>query len=360
MRGEETMPDRRLQQRGPTVKDVAALAGVSVMSVSRVCDPNYTGQVSPEMRSKVVEAIQALGYRPDYAARSLRKGRTDTVGFYNGYRGLMLLSDDFPRSLFIGLQDELTNLGQDLLIYNVPDNPRSPADVVHDVSMSKVDGIVFLPQHGDEELSQLLSESHQKVVTIVEAMPGLPAITAQDSVASAQLARHLYERGHRHVMYRRARANLTSSRRRFEAFSAEAAKLGMLVTATTTTELYDVLDDVERETIRQSRSLGFTAIVGWHDYAAVMAMLFCRDIGMTIPGDMAFAGFDKLKPAICPKGIDMTTVVSNWTEVARRGVDYIVGGVDAAFKPEREDHLRDNGGLPEIQIQSPLYIGNTT
>src|SRR3569833_1341424 len=96
-----TVPISKLQRRGPTVRDVAALAGVSVMSVSRVCDPDYQGQVSPEMRTRVMTAIETLGYRPDYAARSLRKGRTDTIGFYNGYRNLMLLTAGFTRSLFM-------------------------------------------------------------------------------------------------------------------------------------------------------------------------------------------------------------------------------------------------------------------
>src|SRR3569833_884422 len=94
-----------MRKKGPTIKDVAARAGVSVMAVSRVCNPHATGQVSAAMRAKVMEAIEALGYQPDTVAQSRRRRRADTIGFYNGYRGMLTLDDDFRRSVFTGLQD---------------------------------------------------------------------------------------------------------------------------------------------------------------------------------------------------------------------------------------------------------------
>jgi len=335
------------------------MAGVSVMSVSRVCDPNYGGQISPEMRSKVAHAIETLGYRPDYVARSLRKGRTDTIGFYYGYRGLMHFSDDFTRRVFIGLQDELTNLNQDLLIYNVPETPRLPAEIAHDVSMSKVDGVVYLPEEGDEEIARLFSESYQNFVTIVESMPGIPSITAQDADGSTRMARHLYERGHRHVMYRKSRLRLTSACRRFEAFSLAAHELGMRITPTTTDLLNDDLSDAERQLIREARSHGITAIVGWHDLSALKAAVYCRGIGLDIPGDVAIAGFDKLSHTINPKGLELTTIIADWQEIARRGVDYIVKGKESV-RLEDGDLVKDNNGVPDIQVHSPLFLGNTT
>jgi len=303
-------------------------------------------------------AIETLGYRPDYAARSLRKGRTDTIGFYNGYRNLMLLSDGFPRSLFMGLQDQLTNLGQDLLIYN--ESPRSPVEIVQNIGMSKVDGVVFLPRDGDEDLSALLRESHFKVVTIVEAMSGLPAVTAQDAEASILLAQHLYDRGHRHVMYRRSRANLVSARRRWEGFTRAAAELRMQVTETLTAEVYDDLDETEQSVIKNAKARGITAVVGWHDYSALKALLFCLRIGLAVPGDIAIAGFDKLTSPICPKGVELTTIAVDWTEVARRGVDYVVLGREAAVHVEQGDTLIDDSSRLEIRIHCPLVVGNTT
>ena len=61
-----------------TLRDVALRAGVSIGSASAVV--NSTAPVSPEMREKVMKAVEALGYTPDGVARSLRLGRTRTIG----------------------------------------------------------------------------------------------------------------------------------------------------------------------------------------------------------------------------------------------------------------------------------------
>lgn len=349
-----------MPKKAPTIKDVAARAGVSLMAVSRVCNPGVNGQVSTEMREKVLAAIQELGYHPDTLARSLRRRKSDTVGFYNGYRGIFTIGDDFPRAIFTGLQDASTELGQDLLIFHVPETPVSPADTARELSTSKADGVIFLPEQGDDELARLLADSHQNVVAIVEPLPGLPAITAQDAAGSRQIAEHLFARGHRHVMYRQSRLALTSAARRYEGFREAAETLGMTVTATKTTLPHDALDGGERDLLRQAAQEGITAIAAWHDYSAIQALLHCREIGLRIPEDMAIAGFDNLPPRICPPEVALTTINVNWSEIARRGVTYIVNGRESAARPDLGDEIVDDGGRYEIAIACRLSVGNTT
>ena len=133
----------------------------------------------------------------------------------------------------------------------------------------------------------------------------------------------------------------------------------MQITPTTTNLLKDDLSDAEVETIREARTLGITAIVAWHDLSALKAAIYCRSIGIDIPGDMAVAGFDRLSHTINPKGLELTTIVADWQEIARRGVDYIVKGKDMV-RLEDGDLVRDNNGVPHIQVHSPLFLGNTT
>ena len=349
-----------MRKKGPTIKDVAARAGVSVMAVSRVCNPAATGQVSASMRAKVIEAIDALGYQPDTVAQSLRRRRSDTIGFYNGYRGGLFLEDDFPRSIFAGLQDESADLGQDLLVFTVPEEPRPPTDVVQELSTSKVDGVVFLPQEGDTDLARMLGESHQNVVAVGEALPGVPAITAQDVLGSRLIAQHLFDRGHRSVMYRRSRRDLTSSRRRYESFIATAAELGMSVVTTRTTAGMDDLDDTEQTILSNRHENGITAVAAWHDYSAVKAVLWCRENGMRVPEDIAVAGFDQLTPVLCPIDVSLTTIEVDWAQVARRAIIYLVKGPSFAARPDLGDEVIDHDGRYEIALASPLFIGNTT
>ncbi|BDI30433.1 LacI family transcriptional regulator [Capsulimonas corticalis] len=349
-----------MAKKGPTIKDVAAHAGVSVMAVSRVCNPNGAGQVSEAMRRKVMEAIETLGYRPDTLAQSLRRRRSDTVGFYSNYHGAFVSDDEFGRSIFTGLQDASTELEQDLLIFTVPETPQAPSKIVHELSTSKVDGVIFLPRAGDEELAKLLIASHQNVIAIGEAISGMTSVTAQDIDGSRRLAEHLHSRGHRHVMYRQCGYGLVSGERRAASFRAAADALGMQVTGTRTSSIMDDLDDEERERIRTAQDSNLTAIVGWRDMSAVKAVVYCREIGLRIPTEMAVAGFDALTPFLCPPEINLTTIEVDWARIAKRAVGYVVNGGDFSGPGEPGDVVVHRDGAVEIAIDCPLVIGNTT
>lgn len=351
-----------MRKKGPTIKDVAARAGVSVMAVSRVCNPAAAGQVSTAMREKVMRAIEELGYQPDSVARSLRRRRTDTVGFYNCYRGMVLLDDDFLRGIFNGIQARATELAQDLLIFNAPHKVQPPQQVVEDLGTSRIDGLVFVPEEEGVEMARHLSESYINVVSVGEAIGGLPAITAQDAEGARMLARYLFDRGHRKVLYRHAWSNVQSACRRRDAFLDEADRLGIdiVVTQTTIGNELDAVDNVESEIILGYRDRGITAIVGWHDYSAVKAILFCRDAGIRIPADIAVVGFDRLTPPFCPADVDLTTIEVDWIDVARRAVDYIAKGPEEAARPELGDVVIERNGAVEISVACKLHIGNTS
>ena len=66
-------------KKAPTIRDVAAAAGVSVSVVSRVLNPD-SGPVAPAKRQEVLRVIEELGYRPNMLARSLRRRETRTIG----------------------------------------------------------------------------------------------------------------------------------------------------------------------------------------------------------------------------------------------------------------------------------------
>ena len=183
---------------------------------------------------------------------------------------------------------------------------------------------------------------------------------AGDRLGSRKVAEHLFERGHRHVMYRRSQGDLISCERRHEAFLKTAADLGMKVTTTRTTLQNDDLDDDEREILGNAAQNGITAIATWRDLAAVKALLYCRETGVRVPEDMAIAGFDKLTPQYFPPGYTLTTIQVDWAEVARRAVTFVVKGRELAVEGLRADQVIDKDGRCEIAIDCDLVIGNTT
>jgi DNA-binding LacI/PurR family transcriptional regulator len=134
-----------------TIKDVAQAAGVSTQTVSRVI--NYRPDVSPETRERVQQVINDLGYSPNVIARSLSRGRSNTlgvVGFGLGYFG--------PTSVLKGIEQKSNELGFSLLLSLLDDFDLSKVDgILRDLISRQVDGIIWAVP-GNDKLDGGLSD----------------------------------------------------------------------------------------------------------------------------------------------------------------------------------------------------------
>ena len=328
-----------------TIRDVAEKAGVSLMVVSRVCNPRPKQYVSEAARARVLEAIEALGYRPDERARSLRTKQSGTIGFYSGFG--IWLDDDFARSIFNGCQSCCEIHEKDILMLRPMDN-LSPAEVMRALEHATIDGIVYHPPEGDQELATELRGFHKPGVRIGEAFPGLISVVAEDRSGAERMARYLYEIGHRSVIFRADSLVRVSTARRREAFCRTAEELGMTVRITYALDRADHVTPQEEELIREHRAHGVTAVVCWRDWSAAQALLFCRNQGIAVPGDLAIAGFDGLAPRILPAGTEITTIVIDWERIAFLAVQRLIEMLAKEDIPE------------ETIVPCPLRIGNTT
>jgi DNA-binding LacI/PurR family transcriptional regulator len=315
------------------------------MVVSRVCNPSPKEYVSEASRERVLKAIEELGYRPDMRARSLRRQRNDTIGYYSGY-GTVWLWDEFARVIFDGLQEATAEYNQDLLIYHALDREPALAAAMRIMS-TKIDGLVYLPKPDDTELSRLLAQTNKPVVRIGEPYPGIPAVVAGDVDGGKRLARHLYLRGHRRVVFRNEPGNRVSSRRREYGFREAAEQLGMDVTVTIAADA-DYLTDIEKDMILNRKSEGITAVACWHDLSAAQVVLFCRENRIQIPDDLAVTGFDGLFPPVCPPDVRITTIVVDWEYVAYKAVSQLIELVEKREIPQ------------ETIVRCSFLNGNTT
>ena len=120
-----------------TIRDVAKRAGVSLTTVSHVI--NGTRFVSEDKKKRVFEAMRALNYRPNALARSLRRGKTNTLG-------LILPDSSNPFFADIGrsLESKAFSLGFSVILYNTEGDPDREAFYVDVLSRKQVDGIIFV------------------------------------------------------------------------------------------------------------------------------------------------------------------------------------------------------------------------
>src|SRR5713226_1249741 len=119
-----------------SMQEVAERAGVAVSSVSRVLADHP--DVSERMRERVLNAVNALGYQPDFVAQSLRRGATLTIGFVVGDISNPLLAD-----AALGAESVLRGAGFSMLLMNSENNPALDAAHIRFFVNRRVDGMIL-------------------------------------------------------------------------------------------------------------------------------------------------------------------------------------------------------------------------
>jgi LacI family transcriptional regulator len=177
-----------------TIKDVAALAGISYTTVSHVV--NKTRPVSEEVRIKVEAAIQTLDYVPSAVARSLKAKTTATIG-------LLVPNSLNPyfAELARGIEDYCERNGYCVILCNSDDNPGKQRSYLRVLLEKRIDGLIVASAGGDSSLVQGLAGVRTPMVIVDRGLDGVEAdLVRIDHEYGAYLAtRHLLELGHRDI-----------------------------------------------------------------------------------------------------------------------------------------------------------------
>ncbi len=207
----------------PTMRDVAALAGVAVKTVSRVM--NGVSTVDPELAQRVRKAADMLSYRPNLTASNLRRGagRTSTIGLL-----LEDVANPFSAALLRAVEDEARARGVQVLIASLDEDPERERQLALDLIDRQVDGLVIVPAGQDQ--SYLLAESRLGVPAVF--LDREPSLFAADTVISDNFGgataavRHLLAAGHQRVGYLGDVPSLATSAHRFAAYEAAMREAG--------------------------------------------------------------------------------------------------------------------------------------
>lgn len=183
-----------------TIKDVAVMAGVSFKTVSRVI--NREGSVKPDTLEKVMQAIQALNYQPNNAARNLAGTSSYTIGFVY----------DNPNAYYVidmqnGILSECREKGYELLIHPCSINNKNILDEIKTlVKHSQLAGLVISPPLSEMpyviEALQALDVSFVRIVSgSNENKETSPCIFIHDHEAAQEITEHLIEQGHNRIAF---------------------------------------------------------------------------------------------------------------------------------------------------------------
>jgi LacI family transcriptional regulator len=273
------------QDRRPTLRDVARLAGVSHQTVSRAI--NDKGEIDPATRRRVLEAARELRYRPSRFARGLVRPDTVTVGLI-----VPDVVNPFFPELIAGVIDAAEQIGWQVLVSSGQDDATREPRLLRSLS-GQVDALIcYLFQPED-----VIADSVDGVpLVLMNRRPRDPSFGAVDIDTAAgvrALVRHLAQRGHRRLGM--IDCPLAADAARQAAFLAEAAALGLPVPpdAVAGVEQSIAGGDAGFAQLRAARP-DLTAIFAFNDLVALGAHRAARRLGVAVPGEVALAGFDGL------------------------------------------------------------------
>lgn len=286
---------RQYDGRPPTQRDVALRAGVSTATVSYILSGrrDRATPVTPETRERVLRAVDELGYRLNHAARSLRRQRTELVCLV--YR---MPDNPWVERLTEQIQEAGGARGYSMIALPLrSERPGEPALRV--LRERYVDGAVVAPGALIEpaELAALAAAGLALLVFDDDlAADSYDVVDQSQAAACRDLVRHLMSRGHRRIGYLAHDIELTApddavQSLKYRAVAAALADAGVPLPAELVRPGADVRDRAYTETQMLLRSPEPpTALISASDRGAVDAIWAARDLGRSVPGDLAVAG----------------------------------------------------------------------
>jgi DNA-binding LacI/PurR family transcriptional regulator len=304
--------------------DVARLAGVSQKTVSRVF--NDEPYVSTEVRGRVLEAAEQLGYRRNNAARALASGRTRSIGVVT--LGTALYG---PASLLMGVERVVRDTGYALRVVNTMEgDPAGVAGAVGSLLDQGVDGIVISEPIEEEGSEGDLSIHVGVPVLVLGAPPPFSASTVLTGAGGADLmARaavdHLLDLGHPTVHHLAGPQRWHAAKDRLEGWRAALAARGR-----------DEPSVVEGDWSAASgyaagRELAadpdVTAVFAANDDMAIGLIRALAEAGRRVPEDISVVGFDDI-PVAAYVTPPLTTVRQPFDTVAQEGLKRLVHAIE--------------------------------
>ena len=311
--------------RPPTIEDVAARAGVSIATVSRVLNGRQNAR--PETNRRVLEAATALGYRPSAPARALQ-------GHATGMLGLIMtdISQPFYTELARVVESEARSRGYTIMLANGgADNDREAA-YLEALAERRVDGILVASWGITARHVDWLVRAPLPVVLVSCEAPGvaLPAIVAASRDGAREVAAHLIGLGHRRL------AEIVGPALSAAAADRHAGVLEALAAAGIPER--DLAVEVSGGDVATGEAAAMellardprpTAIICYNDLVALGTMRAVRAAGLRLPDDVSVTGFDDVALAALVHP-PLTTVAQPGAEMAAWAVERLVAEIAAS------------------------------
>ena len=272
-----------------TIHDVAKRAGVSSMTVSRVINRNVN--VREPLQRKVMEAIEALGYQMNMAARTTRAGMSRAkIGILYSNP-----SASFLNEVLLGSLEETSKLGNQLILEKCT-GLQSQKQALKRLLEQGVEGIILPPPLCDAEVTiDLLRKAGIPVVALATADPlhDVSAVRINDLEGAISMTNYLLGLGHKRIAFIKGDPQHTPTAKRYAGFEAAMAQAGIPIDPRYVARgNYTYQSGLEAAEGLLSLEFRPTAIFASNDDMAAAVISVAAGLGMRVPDDLSVCGFD--------------------------------------------------------------------
>jgi DNA-binding LacI/PurR family transcriptional regulator len=327
--------------RPPTIRDVAARAGVSHQTVSRVI--NDSPRVTQATRERVLSAIRELSYVPSPMARGLISNQTRSIGVVADD-----ISDHFFARMVAGAETEARRRGYYLMIASVePDDDE--AGYLRLMLERRVEGLILARPSvplASEDLQAARDAGVPLVAVGSTGLQGVPVVDVDNRHGGYDATRYLLEQRHRRIATIVGPKAWPSPAARFEGYrhalrEAEVAEDPELVEHASG---WGLESGQAAAAGLLARGVDFTAVFAHSDLIALGAIRALREAGLRVPDDVSVVGYDDL-PVAGYVEPPLTTVHQPMGEVGARAAAFVLDQIAGGAAPVLEPHL-----LPAVLV----------
>lgn len=286
-----------------TLRTIADMAGVHPSTVSRALRADAAKN---DTNRRIAQLADALGFRPDVVAASLRTRRSDAVGVL-----VHRLTDVVQALLFEAIESTLTEHGYQAIVANTYDEPDEQRRRVELLQSRRVDGLILADAHLDGRYVDWVASRGIPFVLVNRHAGGYPAVTLDDYEGGRLVGTHLADLGHRQVAILRGIEYSSASSERVQGCLDALSARGVFVAADAvepTTLSASTGRDAVRRVMR--RHPDTSAVFAVNDFDALGAMIELRELGREPGVDVAVVGFNDVPVA---EAAQLTTVRSPHT-----------------------------------------------
>ena len=282
-----------------TGREVAKKARVTRATVSLAL--NGAPRISEKTRNRILKIARELNYHPNASAARLRKQKTMTIGSYISAAQAPVFIQHHTSEMLEAIVEECIGHEYDMLL-NIW-KPGSIVDYSRPFEQGKIDGAIIVYPGRDNRGIQELERKGYHAALINGISDKLDYVMIENTVSTGKIIDHLVENGRRRIAMLRPAPYSQAGVERFEAYKSTILKHGLEYDENLVVNIEDYGGDytdgsMSSNAVKSILKYKPDAVFGFCDHIAVGAIAGIRESGLSVPGDIAVAGFDDVPEAV--------------------------------------------------------------